>query len=322
MRKWFLYFVTVILLTTFSTLLLWTSAPVFSPKETGFTSPLPDFLNLSNNNQVRFLDLWMPLIEKTLGSTGEVHNVSARSVLMYDVSLEKLIYERNARVKRPMASLTKIMTAIIALENPLPGDTYVVKKGALVGENSMGLEPGEVVSLEELLYGLLLPSGNDAAEVLAMNYPAGREAFVRAMNEKAQSLGLTDTNFTNPSGLEGDGDQHTTAYDLLVMSRYAVDSFPLFAKIVATYEHEIPATDTHKAFYLYNDTNLISTYPGVKGIKTGFTNEAGMCLVTYLDYKGHRIMGVILNSENRRQEMKDLLDYSLRQLGTEPPAHE
>lgn len=322
MRSWFVYFLSITLLTTVITLLLWTGAPVFSPKESNVTSPLPDFLHVSSNRQVRILDFWMPIIEQTFGSTDSVPSVSAQSVLLYDLSSNRAIYERNAKEKMPMASLTKVMTAIIALENPTKNDRYPVTGSALVGENSMGLEDGEVLSRTDLLYGLLLPSGNDAAEVLAANYPGGRRAFIRAMNEKARSLGLMDTNFTNPSGLEGDGDQHSTAYDLLVITRYAIDTYPEFVKVVSTYEHEIPATNDHKAYQLYNDTNLITSYPGVKGVKTGFTNEAGMCLVTYLDYKGHRIIGIILNSNNRRQEMKDLLDYSLRQLGTEPPAHQ
>lgn len=110
--------------------------------------------------------------------------------------------------------------------------------------------------------------------------------------------------------------------DLVVITKYALEKFPLFAEVAATYEHHIPATKFHKAYDLYNETNLISTYPGVKGVKTGYTPEAGMCLITYLDYKGHRIIGVILNSENRREEMKELLDYSLNVLGITPPAHE
>ena len=96
------------------------------------------------------------------------------------------------------------MTAIIALENKDPDDIYRVSNEDLVGENSMGLEAGEVLTLEDLLYGLMLPSGNDAAEVLANNFPGGREAFIQAMNNKAKSLGLTDTHFTNPSGLQGE----------------------------------------------------------------------------------------------------------------------
>lgn len=302
-------------------MLLWTGTPLFHPEEESFTSPLPDFLTLSNNEQVRFLDFWLPLIAEAKDSSGSIDHITARSVLMYDITSGSTLYERNARKRMPMASITKIMTAIIALENPLNSDRYVVSKEALVGENSMGLSEGEVLSLEDLLYGLLLPSGNDAAEVIAQNHPGGRERFIQAMNRKAQALGLSDTNFTNPSGLEGDGDQHTTAYDLLVITRYAIDNHPEFIKIVSSAEKEIPPSDTHKGYMLKNDTNLITTYPGVKGVKTGFTNEAGMCLVTYLEYGGHRIIGVLLNSQDRRQEMKDLLDYSLTKLGTEPPEH-
>ncbi len=213
------------------------------------------------------------------------------------------------------------MTAIVALENPKKDDRYIVKPEDLVGEDSMGLTANEELSLEELLYGMILHSGNDAAEVLASNYKNGRIAFIKAMNDKAKSLGLKDTNFTNPSGLEGDGNQYTTTYDLMVMTRYALVNFPLFAKVSATFDQTIPQSATHKAFFLENETNLISSYPGVKGVKTGFTPEAGYCLVTYLDYKGNKLIGILLGSENRRQEMKDLLDYSLKSLGTTPPAH-
>ena len=214
------------------------------------------------------------------------------------------------------------MTAVIALENKRQDDRYYVSKSNLVGENSMGLTPGEVLTLEELLYGLILPSGNDAAEVLASNYPGGRAEFVKAMNDKASSLGLENTNFTNPSGLEGDGKQYSTAYDLLVITRYAIKNFPLFREVVATVEKEIPYSEDHKYFYLYNETNLLTSYPGIRGVKTGYTPEAGLCLVTYLDYEGHEIIGVLLGSQNRRQEMKDLLDYSLRLQGITPPPHQ
>lgn len=221
-----------------------------------------------------------------------------------------------------MASLTKIMTAIIALENKKEDDTYIVNNEDLVGEDSMGLTAGEQLSQKELLYGLLLTSGNDAAEVLAANYQdGGRRGFIKAMNDKARALGLTDTIFSNPSGLQGDGEQHTTAYDLLVITKYALTNFPLFSKIVSTPEFDLPETSTHKAYTLISETNLLTTYPGVRGVKTGYTPEAGLCLVTYLDYGGHKIIGIILNSENRRGEMKDLLDQALRNLGIDPPPY-
>ena len=134
------------------------------------------------------------------------------------------------------------------------------------------------------------------------------------------ALGLSNTHFTNPSGLQGDGDQYTTAYDLLVMTRFALENYPAFAKAAATYEYKIPATAEHKAYDILNETNLLTTYKGVEGVKTGYTPDAGLCLVTYLSYKGHRIIGIILGSQNRRMEMKDLLDYSLESEHVTPPA--
>ena len=134
-------------------------------------------------------------------------------------------------------------------------------------------------------------------------------------------MGLKNTHFTNPTGLEGDGSQYTTASDLLVITNYALQ-FPAFKEVAKTFIYEIPYSENHKAFYLENETNLISSYPGVFGVKDGYTPEAGLCLVTYLNFKGHKIIGIILGSDNRRQEMKDLLDYSLKLEGIIPPPHE
>lgn len=322
MKKFFSYVFAVLSVTIIVSGILWFKFMPQTEKSFTLISPLPDFLTMTKNEQVTLLDLWMPFIQQTYGSGFDGSQLTAKSVLMYDLTENKALFEKNAKEKLPMASLTKIMTAIISLENPKPDDRYMVSAENLVGEDSMGLEAGEILSLEELLYGLMLPSGNDASEVLATNYPGGREKFIAAMNNKAKALGLTDTSFSNPSGLQGDGVQHTTTYDLLVITRYALDKFPLFAEIVTKSEYQLPATATHKAYNLFNETNLLTTYPGVKGVKTGFTPEAGLCLISYLDYKGHKIIGIILNSENRRGEMKDLLDYSLKSQGIEPPPFE
>jgi D-alanyl-D-alanine carboxypeptidase (penicillin-binding protein 5/6) len=322
MKKLLFYLVSILFLTVFFSGIFYFLRPPASEPESQYTSPLPEFLTLGENRQVRLLDLWLPIIQQTYGSGFDVNELSAQSVLMYDMTTNKALFEKAAKVRRPMASLTKIMTAIVSLENKRSDDRYVVTAANLVGEDSMGLEAGEVLTQEELLYGLMLPSGNDAAEVLATNFPnGGRTAFLQAMDDKAKALGLADTRFSNPSGLQGDGVQYTTAYDLLVMTRYALDTFPEFAQIVSTYDHVIPANSTHKEYHLFNETNLLSTYPGVHGVKTGYTPEAGLCLVTYLTYRGHRIIGVLLNSESRRTEMKELLDASLKVLGIEPPAY-
>lgn len=284
-------------------------------------SPLPNFLTSFANNQVSTLNLWSPFFEMFEEDKNKIPSLSAKSALVYDLTDNKILFSKDASKKLPMASLTKIMTAIVAIESATPDDKYLVFPQDLVGENSMGLSVGEKLTLKELLYGLILTSGNDAAETLAGNFPEGRDKFIEAMNNKAKSLGLKNTHFTNPTGLEGEGRQYATAYDLLVITKYALQ-FPIFKKVAGTFIHNIPYSQNHKAFYLENQTNLISSYPGVFGVKDGYTPEAGLCLVTYLNYKGHEIIGILLGSDNRRQEMKDLLDYGLKIQGITPPPHQ
>lgn len=321
MRRFLAYFTAIVVLSGILSAGFWHYfRPDSDVPSDSYASPLPDFLTLSKNSQVRLLDLWFPAVEKTHASSFDPNQLTAKSVMMYDLTDNKVIFEKAPDEKLPMASLTKIMTAIIAMENKKDDNKYEVKKEYLVGEDSMGLSEGEVLTLDDLLYGLMLPSGNDAAETLAGNYDLGRDGFIKAMNDKAKALGLANTHFDNPSGLQGDGIQYTTASDLLVITRYALENYPQFAKIVSTASHVIPEAITHKEYDLANETNLLTTYPGVKGVKTGYTPEAGLCLVTYLDYEDHKIIGIVLNSQNRRGEMKELLDYSLTSLGIKPPA--
>ncbi|RJQ26497.1 D-alanyl-D-alanine carboxypeptidase [Candidatus Parcubacteria bacterium] len=283
-------------------------------------SPLP-FSIASSLNIGDVLFYWKPKIDKVYDIGIEKPSFSADAVISYDLTSNKLLYEKNVKERLPIASLTKIMTAIIAIENEdIKKEIVINKRAAAVGENSMGLSEGEILKLKDLLYGLVLPSGNDAAEAIAEGSRFGRDNFVYMMNKKAEDLGLTDTHFTNPSGLEGDGKQYSSVYDLLVITRYGLLKKE-FARVAATFEYVIPYSESNKAFYLRNDTNLLTSYPGVKGVKTGFTDEAGLCLVTYLEHNGHKIIAVILNSQNRREEMKELLDYSLKTLGEKPPYH-
>ena len=316
------YLITIFALTLVLTDGLWYIYDADFFKTYPVNSPIPDFLMLSKNNQVQLLDFWTPVTEQVHGDTGELTDITAESVLMYDLTENKILYEKDPDMRRPMASLTKIMTAIIAIENRKPDDKYIVKKEDIVGQDSMGVGPGEIYDFQDLLYGLLLPSGNDAAEVFAHNYPSGRTGFVEAMNNKAKALGMLNTHYTNPSGLQGDGKQYTTAYDLLILTKYALEQYPLFAQVVSTGTYDISQTSTHKELGIVNETNLLTTYPGVKGVKTGYTPEAGLCLVTYLDYGDHKIIGIILNSQNRRGEMKELLDYSLKTVGVTPPPYQ
>ena len=142
-------------------------------KGVSIISPIPDFLSITNNNQVSNISLWLPSLENIISAAFEKPDISAKSVLLFDIESKRVLYGKNPKERLPMASLTKIMTAIVALENSKKDNKYLVTEKELVGENSMGLTAGERLSLEELLYGLILPSGNDAAETLASNFNGG-----------------------------------------------------------------------------------------------------------------------------------------------------
>lgn len=321
MRNWYGYALTILFVSILGCVAFWFYQPLIDSPVLNLFLPVPVNFAIPKNNQVSTLDLWSVPSEIADTQDKNAPTISATSSLVFDLPSGKVLFAKNVSTRLPLASLTKIMTAIVALEHPKQDDTYTVSGAALVGEDSMGLSAGETLTLSDLLYGLILHSGNDAAEVLAANFPTGRNGFITAMNEKVATLGLSNTHFTNPTGLEGDGNQYTTAKDLLVITRYALFHFPLLRDVVSTFDYTIPATNTHKVYFLENETNLLTSYPGVKGVKTGYTPEAGLCLVTYLDYGGHQIIGIVLNSLSRRDDMKELLDYSLKKLGVTPPQH-
>src|SRR3989338_11248339 len=218
----------------------------------------------------------------------------------------------NSYEKMKIASLAKIMTAVVALEHKkLDSKMYVSKKVAGIGENSMQIDEGEIYTLEELLYGLILHSGNDSAYAIAEGAAGNSDRFVEWMNFKAKEIGLANTHFTDPSGL--DDSAYSTATDLVKLTRYALKD-PEFRNIVKTVEKEL-TSDTHKYIYLYNQTNLLTTYPGVAGVKTGYTEEAGLCLVTYTNNEGKEVVGVVLNSIDRKGDMILMLDHGYKTIG-------
>lgn len=279
----------------------------------GVSSPIP---KVFGTFKVKTQNIWFPRDTRELSRPYDLE-VGAMSALLVDYDNGAILFAKNAKQKLPAASTIKIMTALVALENASLSSVFTVSaKAAKIGENSMGLLEDEKLTLQELLYGLMLVSGNDAAVTIAEGIAGSEEAFVKMMNGKARDLGLFDTEFANASGLDIDGESHfTTAYDMLVIARYVWEKYPDFGKITATEHIYIEATDDHKAFDLYNDTNLLTTYPGVKGIKPGFTWEAGLCLVTYAENGDKRLLGVILGSDDRRGEMKELLDYGFGYFG-------
>lgn len=261
-------------------------------------------------------NLWFPQARAALAEEN-APKVTAKSAYFIDIDSGEVLYEKNSHLKLPVASLIKIMTVIVTLENKTFADQiHISERAAQMEPDHMLLIAGEKLSVEELLYGVFLVSANDAAEALAEATGGGREDFIRQMNAKASQLQMKDTLFINPTGLEEDGrEQYSTAFDVALMSRYAARHFPHLVDISKTAHILLPQTPTHQDYDLYSGINLLTTYPGVLGFKTGYTPEAGLTLVTLAKSGGHEILGVLLNSENRREEARLLLDYSFNKLG-------
>lgn len=287
-------------------------------RSTSFFSPLAGLNESVFGNFTKFpysANIWFPK-NGLYPSAVPKPEISAKAALVVDLTNGDILFAKNEYEKLKVASTVKILTAGVALERKNPQDSFIIsERAAKIGEDFMGISAGEKLSLEKLLYGLLLPSGNDAAEAIAEGVSQTSSDFVALMNEKADLLGAKNSKFVNPSGLEGDGDDYSTAYDMALISRWAWVNFPLFRKVVGTKYYEIPYTPEHKYFYLENQTNLLGTYPGVKGIKPGYTPAAGLCLVTLAENGEHEILGVVLGSSDRRGDMEKLLNYSFSTLG-------
>lgn len=233
---------------------------------------------------------------------GQPPVLSVASAVVVDLDAGQTLYAWQPDVPLPPASTVKVMTALLVLQQANVEDTVVVSPSAAAAAGSrMGLQAGEAITVLDLLYGLLLPSGNDAAVALAEHVAGDEAAFVALMNHTAQSLGLDGTRFTNPHGLDEEG-QFATAADLLVITRAALD-YPVFEQIVAT------RTATVADRILANTNELLGAYPGVDGIKTGTTDAAGECLIASVSRNGHRLVAVVLGSQDRYADVRVLLDY-------------
>lgn len=232
--------------------------------------------------------------------------VSASGIVILDVSSSVYLYMRNESISFAPASTTKLMTALVALDGYELDDILTVRSVRSDGQD-MGLVPGERVTVENLLYGLLIQSGNDAAYVLADNYPGGDAKFIEKMNAKGKDLSLLETSFTNPAGYD-DALHKTTPKDLANLAKIALSNKTI-AKMVAI--PQITISDiTHTYFHsLVNVNELLGKVPGVGGIKTGWTEEAGENLVTLIDRGGHPVIIVLLHSKDRFKETKKLIDW-------------
>ena len=234
--------------------------------------------------------------------------LSARSAILIDVDSGKVLFGKAIHLRLPPASTTKMMTALLTIEHGQL-DTVVTVSPLAAGQigTRMGLDAGEQLSERELLYGLLLPSGNDAAMALAQQQAPSVQAFVDMMNAKAKELGMVDTHFMNPHGLD-DPAHLSSAADLATLARYALRSEPLFDEYVATMHHVVLAAATHPAFDLTNLDKLLGSYPGADGVKTGTTPAAGQVLVGSATRAGHRLLAVVMSSQDRYADARAVLD--------------
>lgn len=259
---------------------------------------------------------------------GAPPDVAAHAAFLFDADTGLTLYAKNQDEELPQASCTKVMTALVAIER-MPLD-HVITAGAdahaLVNSDSsyMGLDVGEKLTLRDLLYGLVLPSGNDAAVAIADGVAGSQAAFVALMNQRAQQLGLTHTHFANPHGLDAPG-HHTSARDLAVLSAYALRN-PVFRQITSTRVYKITKTSDHKAYRLVSGNDLLpgsrSPYPGDIGVKPGYTGPAGLCMAFAAVRHGHLIVGAVLHDPSwqvRIVDMRALLDWGFQQEGL-PPA--
>lgn len=228
--------------------------------------------------------------------------LSAPAALLADSDTNQVLATLDANQPRAVASTTKIMTALLALERANPMDQVVVSPTALVGGSTMGLTAGEVVTVEDLLWGLLLNSGNDAAVALAEHVAGSEAAFVQLMNQRAAELGMTNTRFANPHGLD-EPDHYSSAYDLWLVTQEAL-KYSLFREMVATPSYVAAGHP------LFTTNELLSLVPGADGVKTGTTLEAGQCLVGSVSQDGHRSVVVVLGSQDRYGDAQSLLAHS------------
>jgi serine-type D-Ala-D-Ala carboxypeptidase (penicillin-binding protein 5/6) len=269
-----------------------------------------------------------PLFVANGAVTGTAPAITAKAAFVYDADLGFVFYSKNADLELPMASCTKIMTALLATERGSLDQMVTIGADAAAlaapGNSYMGVSAGERLSLRDLLYGLMLPSGNDAAVAIADAIGGNVQHFVVLMNARAQQLGLTHTHFANPHGLDAPG-HYTSARDLAVLAAVAMRN-PTLVQITSTKHYDIPQTSTHKAYSLVSGDDLIpgdlSPYPGAIGVKPGFTGAAGYCQAFAAIRRGHLIVGTVMGEptwEIRITDMRTLLDWGYLQEGI-PPA--
>lgn len=246
--------------------------------------------------------------------------VSAQSAVVLTADTGTVLFEKDGHTPRPVASTTKIMTALLALEAAQEqGDPLVdiTQEMVAVEGSSMGLQAGDSISLTGLAAGMLLASGNDAANAAALYLDGSLESFAARMNQRAAALGMEDTHFVTPSGLDGEDAQGlghlSTAYDMALLARAALED-QAFRQLCSSPSLAVEFAEPVKRVTYTNHNKLLAQYQGCVGVKTGFTKEAGRCLVSAAERDGALLIAVTLNAPNDWQDHTALLDYGFSQV--------
>lgn len=258
---------------------------------------------------ILFLVICILLNTPVLAKSENEIEIFSKHCICIERSTGQVLFEKDAYTKCAMASTTKILTGIIVIENcDLKAEVTVSKKAANTGGSTLGIYEGQIINVETLLYGLLLRSGNDTAVALAEFVSGSVENFSILMNKKAQEIGLKNSNFVTPHGLDDDG-HYTTAYDLAILSNYALNN-DIFRKIVGTKQIDLKIGKGNRT--LNNTNELLGEVEGVYGIKTGFTGNAGRCLVTACKRDNLDVIIVILGADTkniRGSDTKKIINY-------------
>ena len=248
----------------------------------------------------------------------EASSTSAKGMCVLEQDSKRVLYQKDMDTMRANASTTKIVTAITVIQHCENLDEVITVHNKSIGieGTSIYLRKDEQLSVRDLLYGLMLRSGNDSAVALAYHIGGTQDQFVDMMNELCISVGTKNTHFANPHGLDED-EHYTTAYDLALVTAYALNN-PIFKEIVSTKHHTIPATNISDARYLTNKNRLLNSLDGCVGVKTGFTSRAGRCLVSAIERNGITLVCVVLNCGPMFEESVALLNSAYNEYNFSP----
>jgi D-alanyl-D-alanine carboxypeptidase (penicillin-binding protein 5/6) len=245
--------------------------------------------------------------------------IRGRSGILIDLDTGEILWQKMPNLELAPASLTKVLTALVALENFEPSQEVTVTSDALgqsAADTRMGLTAGQTLTVQELLEGMLLPSGDDAASAIAVD-TVGISRFVAAMNAQVAALGLDDSHFTATAGLDDPG-LYSSAYDLAVIADFVSQQFPLFDQIVDSRTIDLAASPLHPAYHLHNLDALLQDYPAAVGIKPGWTGNAGACLIGMAVRGGHRLLAVLLSANYPARLESQLFDWGFGLEGLPP----